>query len=150
MSNPISPVRLAGLVALACLGCGRHAVAAGTIESDLDKLMPLSLLELINIPVVTASRQTETRDLTPAHIVVVTREQIRERRYKNLADLLEDMPGVDFQRGDKSSQFNQFSIQGHVGPNRLVVMLDGVRIGHPAGGNIPIAENFALYQAKQV
>lgn len=124
--------------------------AAGSIEAELDRLMPLSLAELINIPVVTASRRHETRDQTPAHIVVVTREQIRERRYKNLADLLEDMPGVDFMRGTKSSQYNQFSVQGYTGPNKLVVMLDGVRIGHPAGGNFPLAENFALYHAKQV
>ena len=123
---------------------------AASIESELERLLPLSLQELINIPVVTASRRQETRDQTPAHIVVVTREQIRERRYKNLADLLEDMPGVDFMRGTKSSQYNQFSVQGYTGPNKLVVMLDGVRIGHPAGGNFPLAENFALYHAKQV
>jgi outer membrane receptor for ferrienterochelin and colicins len=136
---------LAGLATLPKL-----ALASSSIEADIDKLMPLSLLELINVPVVTASRQSETRDQTPSHIMVVTREQIRERRYKNLADLLEDMPGVDFQRGTKSSQYNQFSIQGYVGPNKLLIMQDGIRIGHPAGGNIPVAENLALYHAKQV
>jgi len=136
---------------LALLATGtRPGLAAEVIDTDLAKLMNLSLLELINIPVVTASRQTETRDQSPSHIVVVTREQIRERRYKSLADLLEDMPGVDFQRGTKSSQYNQFSVQGYIGPNKLMIMLDGVRIGHPAGGNIPVAENLALYHAKQV
>jgi outer membrane receptor protein involved in Fe transport len=131
-------------------GLSLAAVEGDNIEAELDRLMSMSLLELIKTPVVTASRQQETRDQTPAHIVVVTREQIRERRYKNLADLLEDMPGVDFMRGSKSSQYNQFSVQGYTGPNKLVVMLDGVRIGHPAGGNFPLAENFALYHAKQV
>lgn len=143
---------IARACAIVCLACGQaaHAGGAGSIMADVDKLAPLSLLELINTPVVTASRQSETRDQTPAHIVVVTRQQIRERRYKNLADLLEDMPGVDFQRGTKSSQYNQFSVQGYTGPNKLLVMLDGVRIGHPAGGNFPLAENFALQHAKQV
>lgn len=145
-STPITHwMKLAGLAMAPQL-----ALAAAPIENELDKLMSMSLLELINTPVVTASRQSETRDQTPSHIVVVTREQIRERRYKNLADLLEDMPGVDFQRGTKSSQFNQFTVQGHVGPSKLVVMLDGVRIGHPSGGNIPVAENLALYHARQV
>ena len=73
-----------------------QVIASTSIEADLDQLMPLSLMELINIPVVTASRQYETRDQTPAHILVITRQQIRERRYKNLADLMEDLPGVDF------------------------------------------------------
>ena len=143
--------KVAQWVVLACAAMsGSAAYAAAPAEAELDKLMSLSLMELINLPVVTASRQSETRDQTPSHIVVVTLEQIRERRYKNLADLLEDMPGVDFQRGTKSSQYNQFSIQGYVGPNKLVIMLDGVRISHPAGGNIPVAENLALYPAKQV
>lgn len=144
-------MRVESVVALASLmAASPNAFAAASIEADLDKLMSLSLMELVNIPVVTASRRHETRDQTPSHIVVITREQIRERRYKNLADLLEDMPGVDFQRGTKSSQYNQMSVQGYVGPNKLLVMLDGVRIGHPAGGTIPIAENLALYHAKQV
>ncbi|NTV94476.1 MAG: TonB-dependent receptor [Thiobacillus sp.] len=142
--------RLDRLIGLALLCWSGSAWALEPAEADLQRLLPLSLDELIKLPVVTASRQEETRDQTPAHIVVVTREQIRERRYKNLANLLEDMPGVDFMRGTKSSQFNQFSVQGYTGPNKLVVMLDGVRIGHPAGGNFPVAENLSLYHAKQV
>lgn len=146
----IREYRLAAAV-VACLAGGPLVVRAMTpMESELDRLTSLSLMELVNVPVTTASRQQETRDRTPAHIVVVTREQIRERRYKNLADLLEDMPGVDFQRGTKSSQYNQFAVQGSVGPARLLILQDGVRIGHPAGGNIPVAENLALYHAKQV
>lgn len=127
---------------------GNNASALG--DDDIDGLLELSLQELINVPIVTASRRQETRSATPAHVVVVTRQQIRERRYKNLADLLEDLPGIDLQRGTKSSQYNQFAVQGYVGPNRLLVMLDGVRIDHPAGGNFPLAENLALYAARQV
>lgn len=129
---------------------GQHAVATSSIESDAEKLMALSLSELIKLPIVTASRRQETRDATPAHIVVVTREQIRARRYKNLADLLEDMPGVGFMRGTKSSAYNNMTVQGYSGSTRVVVLLDGVRISNPAGGTFPIAENFALYAAKQV
>ena len=142
----------------ACLACTLGAtlivlnlpVQAGEHSLESTRLLDLSLAELINIPVITASRSAEHRDQTPAHIMVVTREQIRERRYKNLADLLQDMPGVDFQRGTKSSQFNQFTVQGNLGPNRLLVLLDGVRISQPSAGSYPVAENLALYQAKQV
>lgn len=138
---------LAGLLAL---WCWQPAWAQDSLEQDAQRLMELSLQDLIDTPLITASRQPETRDQTPAHIMVVTREQIRSRRYKNLADLLEDMPGVDFQRGTKSSQYNQFTVQGYVGPNKLLIMLDGMPIGRPAGGNFPVAENLALYAAKQV
>ena len=100
--------------------------------------MDLSLQELIATPLITAPRQPETR------------AQIREQRYKNLADLLANLPGVDIQRGTKSSQYKPFAVQGNAGPNKLLVMLDGVRIGAPAGGNFPVAENLALHMTKQV
>lgn len=129
--------------------CSLLASPAHAVE-DISGLMDLSLDALINIPVITASRNTETRDQTPAHIMVVTAEQIRSRRYKNLADLLADMPGVDFQRGTKTSQFNQFTINGNLGPNRLLVLIDGIRITQPAGGNYPLAENLSLRHAQQV
>lgn len=135
-----------------CIGLAPSASQANpdTAQTDLDRLMPLSLMELINIPVVTASRQLETRDQTPSHILVFTRDQIRERRYRNLADLLEDLPGVDFMRGTKSSAYNNFTVQGYVGPNKLLVLQDGIRIGNPAGGSFPVANNLALYAARQV
>lgn len=132
--------------AIALLACHTPVWAA----DDLSHLLGLSLEDLINTPVVTASRQAEPRSQTPAHIIVITREQIRERRYRNLADLMEDLPGVDFMRGTKSSAYNNFAVQGYNGSNKILVMLDGVRIGHPAGGSFPVAENFALYPAKQV
>lgn len=117
---------------------------------DLSALLPLSLEQLMAIPVVTASRRAESREQTPAHIMVFTREQIRDRRYKNLADLLEDLPGVDFQRGTRSAQYNNLVFQGHLSNNKILILLDGVRIDHPAGGKIPVADNFSLHFAKQV
>lgn len=126
------------------------STAAANETSEISRLLGLSLEDLINTPVVTASRQSETRSQSPAHIMVITREQIRERRYRNLADLMEDLPGIDFMRGTKSSAYNNFAVQGYAGSNKMLVMLDGVRVGHPAGGTFPIAENFALYPARQV
>ena len=74
-------------LALALCYCAKALAAAPSLE-DVQQLLDLSLEELIATPVVTASRQSETRDQTPAHVMVFTREQIRQRRYQNLADLL--------------------------------------------------------------
>lgn len=126
------------------------SLPAWSASPALSELLPLSLDELMATPVVTASRKQESREQTPAHIMVYTREQIRERRYKSLADLLEDLPGVDFQRATRSAQYNHFAFQGHLSNNKLLILLDGVRIDHPAGGKIPVAENFSLHFAKQV
>jgi outer membrane receptor protein involved in Fe transport len=138
------------LLALMFSGCfGAGQVWAGEAEQVLG-LLPLSLEELFATKVITASRRAESREQTPAHILVITGEQIRDRRYKNLADLLEDLPGVDFMRGTKSSLYNNFSFQGQSSSIKLIIMLDGVRIDHPAGGRVPVASNYSLHFAKQV
>lgn len=142
--------KLGRLFCLILIGWSGAAAASSSMNDELRQLMPLSLDELINLPVITASRQAESRDHTPAHIIVISREQIRERRYRNLADLLEDLPGVDLMRGTKSSAYNNFTLQGSNSNNKVLIMLDGVRVDHPSGGKIPVAENFALYLAKQV
>lgn len=129
--------------------CGFWNVAHAA-DNEVRELLPLSLDELFATPVITASRHQESRTDSPAHILVFTREQIRERRYRNLADLLEDLPGVDMQRGTKSSAYNSFTLQGHISNNKMLILLDGVRIDHPAGGKIPVADNFSLYPARQV
>jgi hypothetical protein len=73
----------------------------------------LSLEDLINTPVVTASRQSETRSaIAGAHHGDHSRAD-PARRYRNLADLMEDLPGVDFMRGTKSSAYNNFAMQGY-------------------------------------
>ncbi|MCM8563979.1 TonB-dependent receptor plug domain-containing protein [Thauera linaloolentis] len=117
---------------------------------DVLRLLPLSLEELIRTPIITASRRIERRDDTPAHVLVITREQIQARRYRNLGELLSDLPGVDFMPGSRSSIFNNFSVQGFNSNNKLLIMLDGVRIDDPAGGKIAVAHNFSLFMARQV
>lgn len=136
------------LTALAAALLSQHLPLAAA--DNVQSLLPLSLDELIATPVVTASRRPEGREQTPAHIMVITREQMRDRRYKSLADLLEDLPGVDFQRGTRSGYFNNFVFQGHVSNNKILILQDGVRVDHPLGGKIAIAENFNLYHVKQV
>lgn len=138
---------LASLIVSVC--CQGGLVWAGESEQVLG-LLPLSLEELFATKVITASRRAESREETPAHILVITKEQIRDRRYNNLADLLEDLPGVDFMRGTKSSLFNNFTFQGQSSSIKLIILLDGVRIDHPAGGRVPVASNYALHFAKQV
>ncbi|HOE40078.1 MAG TPA: TonB-dependent receptor plug domain-containing protein [Rhodoferax sp.] len=105
-------------------------------------------MDLINIPVVTASRQLETLDRMSSCILVFTRAQVREHRYRNPTDLRQDLPDFDFKRGTRSSACRHFTVQGLVGPNKL--LMDGAHIGNPAGGSLPVAENIALHPAKQV
>jgi outer membrane receptor for ferrienterochelin and colicins len=126
-----------------------HVVALPT-EERMEALRHMSLSELLDITIVTASKHEERISETPVPVRMITREQIRARRYFSLADVLHDLPGIDFQRGTKSSSFNNPIFQGNESNNKFLILQNGVRIDHPAGGKLPVAENFPLYHAKQI
>ncbi|MCP4698143.1 MAG: TonB-dependent receptor [Gammaproteobacteria bacterium] len=118
--------------------------------ADMQDLLALSLDELMNVSIITASKNVETVSDTPATVIVVSKRQILERRYINLADLLQDLPGVDVQRNTKSKLYHNITLRGHLGSAKFLILQNGIRIDSPAGGSIPVADNFPLYHAKQV
>ncbi len=61
----------------------------------VDNLLNLSLEELMNIKVVTASGYIQTTFEAPSTISVISAKQIEERGYEQLEDALRDIPGID-------------------------------------------------------
>ena len=59
------------------------------------KLLSLSLEELMNIKVVTASGFLQTTSEAPSTITVISSQEISERGYEQLEDALRDVPGID-------------------------------------------------------
>lgn len=68
-------------------------------RSDVNELLSLprveSLADVLNVEVVTASNTSEKLADAPAHIIVLTREQLLKRGYQTLLDFMQDLPGVD-------------------------------------------------------
>jgi outer membrane receptor for ferrienterochelin and colicin len=67
---------------------------------NVDKLMDLSLEDLMNIPVITPTQSLQKSKHAPATVLVVTGDQIKLRGYRNLAEVLNDLP--DIKVNDKS------------------------------------------------
>jgi outer membrane cobalamin receptor len=119
-------------------------------EQAMNQLLDLSLEQLMEVPIITASKHEETIDDTPSTVIVVTQDQIYRRHYVNLLDLLRDLPGIDVQKNNHQTEYNTFTLRGHVSSNKFLILQDGVRITSPTGEAIPIADNFPLYYAKRV
>jgi iron complex outermembrane receptor protein len=117
---------------------------------ELDKVFESSLRDLMEMEVVTPSKTAQKVSDAPGTVIVVTKQQIKERGYVNLVDLLEDLPGVDVSHKSVESWFNQIAIHGNTGNNKFIIMQDGIRISSPTGEIIPVSDNFPLFQAKQV
>lgn len=127
---------------------GKVAPSAGDEEIALDRL---SLEELVNVKVTTATKSAMKMREVPSSMFVITDTQIKERGYRTLADALHDVPGFDFQHtyGIFPDLIHQ---RGLVGNNQhLLLYINGVpdnNITENAilGGSI----RFPLYNVKRI
>jgi iron complex outermembrane receptor protein len=118
--------------------------------NNIKDLINLSLEELSDVTITTASKYAENIDDTPSTVIVITQQQIEERGYTNLLQVLESLPSIDVQRYASQVTAEQISIRGIPKNNGFLILQDGIRISSPVGEPIPIHDNFPIYNAKQI
>lgn len=96
-------------------------------KKELD-VMNMSLEDLLNVKIVSASKYEESLAQTPATLIVITQKDIENRGYNSLSDVLTDLPGMDvivaagdmnqliYGRGNSTGSFNE----------RTLLLVDGV------------------------
>ena len=110
----------------------------------------MTLEELLNINVTTATKVAERSTMVPAHVEVVTSDTIRARGYRSLLDVLRDLPDFKVDVATDPDFPADVTVQGKRGSNRLIVLLDGVRISSPTNEPLPIVANYPVHTAKQI
>jgi outer membrane receptor for ferrienterochelin and colicin len=113
-------------------------------------MLSMSLEELLDVDVTTASQTAQKVTDAPATIYVVTKEQISLRGYVNLEDILEDIPEIEVQRKSSTQNNNTISIRGVVGNEKFIIMQDGMRINSHTGNAHAINNNFSILHAERV
>jgi outer membrane receptor protein involved in Fe transport len=106
--------------------------AAGTAWSAEDQdLFDLSLEELMAVTITTASRSAERLSDAPATVIVISRDELNRRGYRELSEIFDDLPGMDVSRAYGDNYFrNQWrGLRGTIGTPWLL-MLDGVIFNH--------------------
>lgn len=111
----------------ACLS----VTAAGAGQQTSRDLADLSLAELLDIDVVSASNRAERLCEAPATVIVIDRVEIEARGYRSLLDLFDDLPGMDvmFSLGDTQYRNYWRGYRYTIGAPFLL-MLDGVIFNH--------------------
>lgn len=107
----------------------KNVVNIKLVESvEIDYLLDLTLEELMNVKVVSASKFEESISETPATILVIKEEDIKNRGYTNLNDVFMDIPGFDisaphgdiiqlaYARGNRTGSYSE----------RTMLMIDGI------------------------
>ncbi|HAR20243.1 MAG TPA: hypothetical protein DCR46_06235 [Cytophagales bacterium] len=127
-----------------------HSHAQKVKEEAVYELFDVSLEELLNIGMVSASKRKQSLSDAPATAYVFSQDQIRARGYTNLSELLEDVPEIEVQRNSNPEFRNIFSFRGISGNEKFLILLNGVRITPATGDSYTLGSNFSLTNAKRV
>jgi len=118
---------------------------------DVNKLLALSLEDLMNIKVVTASGYMQTTAEAPSTIQVITSKQITERGYEQLEDALRDIPGIDMIHiNGYAPTFIYF--RGMYGAENLraLLMIDGIAENNLIGSNDMAGPAYSLHNVDRI
>ena len=117
-------------------------------KTNVAKLTELSLEELLDVEVITASKISESAQNTPATLYVITDEQIKKLGLRDLKDVLAIVPGVDV---SDNHFFLQGGQRGFMGPfSQSLIMINGREMNNLIAGETFISNQFRMHNVKQI
>lgn len=146
----------ASALGLLLLSVGMTAAAQQpprALEAEEDpELRELSLEELMEVKVVTATAAVQSIDAAPSTIYVFTEEILRLRGYTHLAQVLEDVPEFEVHYKAEPEWDELITVRGILGRGneKLIILLDGFRIDAQSKMAHAIGHNFSLAGIKRV
>ena len=117
---------------------------------QLKKLSIEDLMQLQVATVTTASKKEEKATSAPGTVIVIDQNDIRLRGYSTLKDVLRDLPGMDVADNFFSEIGTQVAVRGITGNNKIVVLVNGMRVNPPGGEYFPIRNDFSVRNAEQI
>ncbi|MBN2756038.1 MAG: TonB-dependent receptor [Bacteroidales bacterium] len=120
-----------------------------TKVDDMSDLLDLSLGDLMNIEVSGVSRYAQNLSDVPNSIQVISQQQIADRGYNDLSDLLKDVQGFDIT--SNAGQFGEFySFRGIAGNDRFLVLVNGHKLNPASGTYISIGNSISIRYAERI
>ena len=123
--------------------------AKDSLRNDFLIYAPTTI-DFFDVKIATVSKKEENLSDAPATAYVVTAEQIKNRGYVNLEEVLNDIPEIEIQRKSNTGSNNVISIRGIAGNEKFIILQDGIRINSIVGLPHAINYNFPVGHAKQI
>ncbi|CAG5069291.1 Vitamin B12 transporter BtuB [Dyadobacter sp. CECT 9623] len=103
------------------------------------------------VQITSVSKKAENLLQVPATVTVLTSDDILKRGYKDLTQMLSDIPGFDVIRGNGPS-YVTFYQRGYrsTSNDRTILLVDGVEENDLNSDNIPISRQYALSDIERV
>src|SRR5205807_878811 len=78
------------------------------------------------------------------------REEIRQRGYAFLKDVLRDLPGMETSEYYFTEIGTQVPVRGVLGNNKIIVLINGMRVNPPGGEAMMLRSDISVRDAEQV
>lgn len=148
MHRPTPPLRERPLACRAA-ACLLAALAVGSTPghaaAPVGDLTALGLEQLLDIPVVGASKYEQRQADAAAAVTVVTRQEIRAFGWRTLAEVLASLPGMHL---SNDRQYTYVGTRGFGVPGdlntRLLLTIDGLRVNDPLYDGAPLGRELPL------
>ena len=111
----------------------RALLAASADGQQVDDLFDLSLEQLLAYEVTIASKHRQPIEQAPAIVSVITREEIAQRSWRNLSEILDQIPGFMLRRQEAGAI--SLVVRGMRAVTGALILLDGVPVNDPLDGN---------------
>ena len=119
-----------------------------TVPTKKD-ILDLTLEELMNVKISGANRYVQIAKEVPNSVIVITQQQISDRGYHHLSDLLKDVPGFDI--SENAGRFGElYSLRGITGNDRFLVLINGEKLNPVSGTFISIGNSISIKNAVRV
>lgn len=145
MKDCIQMKRAAFGVVAAILALSAHTGVAFAAPPPAGALESMSLEDLMNIPVYTASRYEQSSSEAPASVTIVTSEQIRRYGWRTLTDIFRSVRG--FYAGSDRN-YDSVGVRGFLRPGdfnlRILQLVDGHRMNDAVYGQGSLGLDFPV------
>ncbi len=125
-------------------------MTAGPVRAtnEVEEMLELPIEELFNLKITTASKISESPDIAPGTVYVVTAEQIERLGLRDLKDILALVPGVDTVNPHFFLEGGQRGFMGTFA--QTLILVNGREMNNLIAGETFISNQFRSRNIKQV
>lgn len=121
------------------------AIAPGARAQTPEDLTEMSLEDLLQVEIVTATRFSQTVAEAPSSVQVITAQDISAHGWRTLAEALDSLPGLYI---SDTGLYTYLGARGHLRAGdydtRFLLLINGHRINDPVYSQSPVGADFPL------
>ena len=116
---------------------------------NYDSLAVVPLKDILQLKVKGVSKYEEVIEKSPASVIIITENQIRESCYQDLSEVLKDVLGIDIV--DNARAYGEYyTLRGVEGNDRFLVTIDGQKINPVSGTFLSVGNSISVNFAKRI